>query len=274
MNLDRLCIHTITTKPWDLATAARMYASRGLKHITVWRDALPKTPHGPAEARKLLSDHGLSVTSLCRGGFFVSPDSDKRQASLDDNRRMIDEAAALGAPLIVLVCGADPAVNLSEARRQIAAGIGLLLPQALSAGVTLAIEPLHPMYADTRSAINTMSQALDVIDLLGRPSNLGIALDVYHTWWDDRLEADTLRAGKQKALSAFHVCDWRSPTRDMLNDRALMGSGCIPIKQIRSWVEAAGFAGPIEVEIFSNEYWALSQEAFLDQIISAYKTSV
>lgn len=268
--LSRLCIHTITTKPWSIKQAAAEYQTRGIRHITVWRDAMNEL--GPVGSRQLLKDHGLSVTSLCRGGFFPSADAHKRRAALDDNRQMIDEAHELGAPLIVLVCGAEIGLPLAEARKQIADGIAAVLPHALAAGVTLAIEPLHPMYADTRSAVNTVGQSNDIIEQLGKPSNLGIALDVYHVWWDSQLEAEIARAGR--SIRAFHVCDWRSPTRDILNDRAVMGTGCIPIKQIRSWVETAGFSGAIEVEIFSTELWAKPQGQVLDEIVKAYAEHV
>ncbi len=267
-DISRLCVHTITTKPWSIEEAARAYAARGVKGITVWRDALQN--RGLPEVRRLLHDHDLNVVSLCRGGFFPAPDAAGRKSAIEENRRVIAEAHALGAKLVVLVCGADPGQPLADSRRQIRDGIAELIPEAAAAGVRLAIEPLHPMYADTRSAINTLAQANDLVEALNS-SQVGVAVDVYHLWWDPALEAEIKRCGKNGSLLAFHICDWKSPTNDLLNDRGLMGEGCIPLKQIRSWVEAAGFRGFIEVEIFSNRYWAGDQSVFLDNIISAYQ---
>jgi sugar phosphate isomerase/epimerase len=197
-----------------------------------------------------------------------------RQAAIEDNLRAIDEARACGAPILVLVCGAVPGMALSEARQQIAAGIGAVLPHARAAGVKLAIEPLHPMYAGDRSAIVTMGQANDVCDWLGSPPEVGIAVDVYHTWWDERLESEVQRAAAARRLFSFHICDWRTPTRDLLNDREIMGEGCIPLRQIHGWMQAAGFRGPSEVEIFSTSYWAQDQDAFLQRIVDASRRTL
>jgi sugar phosphate isomerase/epimerase len=264
----RLCIHTITTKPWSLDRAAEKYAKAGIRHITVWRDALEAC--GAKRAQQVLRDSGLSVTSLCRGGFFPADTKKGREAALADNRRAIEEAHAIGAPLIVLVCGAVPGLPLAEARAQIIDGICALLPECEAAGVKLAIEPLHPMYADSRSAINTLKQANDAVERIASPL-VGVAVDVYHLWWDPDLGTEIARCGRMNALFAYHICDWRTPTRHLLTDRALMGDGCINLRQIRSWVEETGFAGPIEVEIFSEEWWATDQDAFLAKIIAAYK---
>jgi sugar phosphate isomerase/epimerase len=266
-DFSRLCIHTITTKPWELETAAARYAAAGVKGITVWRQALEG--RDPAAAGRLLREHGLSIVSLCRGGFFPSAQASGRQKAIDDNKRIVDEAHALGAPLIVLVCGAVPGQPLEESRRQIADGIAAVLPHAAAAGVRLAIEPLHPMYADDRSAVNTMAQAADICARLKSPW-VGIALDVYHVWWDPDLEREIARAGRENTLFAFHICDWKTPTTDLLNDRGLMGEGCIPIRTIRGWVEQAGFTGFNEVEIFSNRYWSQDQDAYLHAIQQAY----
>jgi sugar phosphate isomerase/epimerase len=270
-DLSRLCVHTITTKPWEIEEAAERFAAAGVKGITVWRQALEG--RDIAATGKMLRGHGLDVVSLCRGGFFPYRDEAGRRAAIDDNLKAIDEAEALGAPLIVLVCGAQPGQPLSESRRQIQAGIEEVLPRAIEAGVKLAIEPLHPMYADDRSAVNTMGQANDMVEAIGS-DHVGVAADVYHLWWDPDLEEQIDRCGKLDALFAFHVCDWRTPTVDLLNDRGLMGEGCIPIREIRSWVEAAGFDGFNEVEIFSDRYWAQDQGEFLQQIIDAYRRHV
>jgi sugar phosphate isomerase/epimerase len=270
-DLERLCIHSITTKPWSIEKAAENYSSNGVRGITVWRDALEG--RNIKQTGEMLRSHSLKIVSLCRGGFFPSKDPSKRKSAIIDNRKAIDEAYELGTNLIILVCGADPAQSLDDSREQICDGILTVLPYAESAGVKLAIEPLHPMYADTRSAINTIAQANDLAEIIKSPY-VGVAVDVYHLWWDPDLEKEIGRTGKNDALLAFHVCDWKSPTTDILYDRGLMGEGCIPLRKIRSWVEATGFNGFIEVEIFSNNYWKQDQSVFLQNIISAYKQYV
>jgi sugar phosphate isomerase/epimerase len=265
--LSRLCIHTISTKPLALPAAIEAYRAVGVSGITVWRDALE--PLGVAESVKLLAASGLKIVSLCRGGFFPGKTDADRQKAIDENRRIIDEAAAIGAPLIVLVCGAVPGVPLIEARKQIADGIAAVIPHAAAAKVKLGIEPLHPMYADNRSAINTLGQANDIVEKLRSPQ-VGVTIDVYHLWWDDRLEQEIARSGKLGAIFSYHVCDWRTPTRDLLLDRGLMGEGCIPLRQIRGWVEQAGFGGMIEVEIFSEQLWKTDQIELVNRIKSAY----
>lgn len=270
-DLSKLCIHTITTKPWAIETAAPKFAAAGVKGITVWRDTLAGRDI-PATGRRL-RDHGLSIVSLCRGGFFPATTVADRGKAIDENRRAIAEAHALGAPLIVLVCGAVPGQPLPESRKQIAEGIAALLPDCAATGVKLAIEPLHPMYADSRSAVNTLGQANDMVEQLASPF-VGVAADVYHLWWDPALEAEIARCGRLQALFAFHVCDWRTPTVDLLNDRGLMGEGCIPLRQIRAWVETAGFHGFNEVEVFSTRLWAMDQDEYLKKIVEAYRQHV
>jgi sugar phosphate isomerase/epimerase len=270
-DLSKLCIHTITTKPWPLKKAVEKYSALGIQGITVWRQAFDGIT--TAEAKKILDDAGMEVVSLCRGGFFPSIDSEKRSAALEDNRCAIDEAAEIGAPLVVLVCGADPNQSLKESRRQIQDGIEEMLLYAKERNIKLAIEPLHPMYADDRSAINTLKQANDMCESIGDLS-VGVTIDLYHLWWDDTLESEIARCGKRNGIFSFHICDWKTPTTDLLLDRGLMGEGCIPIRKIRGWVEQAGFTGCHEVEIFSNKYWKMDQDEFLDKIISAYRDHV
>jgi sugar phosphate isomerase/epimerase len=270
-DLSQLCIHTITLKPWNIDNAAKRFSAAGVKGITVWRDTLEG--RNIKQTGNMLRDYGLTIVSSCRGGFFPNKDAGKRQAAIDDNRRAIEEAAELGTSMLVLVCGADPSQPLEDSRKQIRDGIVALLPDAASAGVQLAIEPLHPMYADTRSAINTLSQANDMAEALQSPW-VGVAVDVYHLWWDPCLEKEIKRCGENGNLLAFHVCDWKIPTTDLLLDRGLMGEGCIPLKQIRGWMEGTGFNGFIEVEIFSNAWWKEDQSEFLDKIINAYRKHV
>lgn len=267
-DLSRLCIHTITTRPWKIEEAAGHYASAGIKGITIWREALEGK--NIAKVGQMLREHDLTIVSLCRGGFFAHKDPAKRRSAVDENRRIIDEAAALETSMIVLVCGADPGQSLDESRKQIHDGIAAVIPEASAAGVRLAIEPLHPMYADTRSAINTLAQANDLAESLNSPW-VGVAVDVYHLWWDPFLEKEIDRCGKQGNLMAFHICDWSVPTTDILWDRGLMGEGCIPVRQIRKWVEASGFDGYNEVEIFSTSHWKEDQSVFLKKIIKAYQ---
>lgn len=248
------------------------YPSRGVRGITVWRNALEG--RDLSVSARLLHGSGLEVVSLCRGGFFAAIGGDARRRALDDNRLAIEQAHAIGAPTLVLVCGSVPGQALEVSRGQIAEGIAAVLPDAVSAGVRLLIEPLHPMYAGDRSAVNTLRQANAICDLLGSPEGLGIAVDVYHVWWDPELREMvdvTARAGR---LDAFHLCDWLTPTDDLLNDRGLMGEGCIPLAQINGWVDAAGFRGFKEVEIFSDRWWGEDQGVFLDRIVAAYRGMV
>jgi sugar phosphate isomerase/epimerase len=267
-DLSQLCIHTITTKPWSIEEAVQNFSKEGIKGITVWRDAL--TGRNIKQTGQLIRDNGLSIVSLCRGGFFPAKEMAKRKIAIEDNIKAIDEAATLGAPMIVLVCGADANQSLEDSRKQIRDGIAELLPYAKATGVKLAIEPLHPMYADTRSAINTMAQANDMASELNSPL-VGVAVDVYHLWWDPTLEQEIKRCGKNNHLFAFHICDWNVPTNDFLWDRGLMGEGCIPVRKIRGWVEETGFDGFYEVEIFSTKFWNEDQSQFLKKIITAYK---
>lgn len=269
MTTNRLAIHTMTTKPWDLPTACAKFSAAGVPGVGLWRQWLDGRPL--AESRKMLDDHGLKAVSLVRGGFFPYQTAAEKQAAYDDNILALDQAAAVGAPQVVLVCGAKPELSLAENRRHITEGIASLVEHAAKVGVMLSIEPLHPMYADCRSAVNTIGQCNDMIDQIG-DAWVGIAADVYHIWWDPQLEQEIKRAGRR--IIGFHICDWLTPTTDFLNDRGLMGEGCIDIKQIQNWVEATGFKGFREVEIFSTRWWAHDQDAFLSEIIQAYQQHV
>jgi len=268
-NLDRLAIHTMTTKPWDLPTACAKYSQAGVSGMGLWRQWLEG--RSLDENRSILEDHGIKPVSLVRSGFYPYLNATEKQSSLDDNRKALDEAAAVGAPQVVLVCGAKPELSLPENRKHITEGIGSLVEHASQVGVKLSIEPLHPMYADCRSAVNTIGQCNDIIDQLGEEW-IGIAADVYHIWWDPQLEKEIKRAGNR--IVGFHVCDWMTPTADMLNDRGLMGEGCIDNRGIRHLVEQAGFTGSIEVEVFSTRHWERDQDEYLNDIITAYKSHV
>lgn len=268
VDLSRLCIHTITTKPWAFDRALEEYVSHGVRGISIWQNVVEEL--GTQKVAQLIEQYPIEVVSYVRGGFFPATTAEKRQKAIDKNKQLISEAAAIKAPLLVLVCGAEPSQSLSTSRSQIQQGIEALIPFASELGVKLAIEPLHPMYADTRSAINTLSQANTMAENIDS-AWVGIAVDVYHLWWDEMLEQEIKRCGLNGNLDAFHICDWKVHPVDMLNDRGLMGEGCINVRQIRSWVEEAGFTGFNEVEIFSSEYWKMDQAAFLKKIINNYQ---
>jgi sugar phosphate isomerase/epimerase len=262
-------MHTQTTKPWGIEACVKNYASAGIKGISVWRNVLENK--NLKEVKNLLDEFEMEVVSLVRGGFFPSVDKKKRQIAIDDNLLAIEQAVAIGSPMIVLVCGADGGQSLEKSREQIAEGILKILPSAQRSGIKLAIEPLHPMYAGDRSAINTLRQANDMAEMINSDL-VGVAVDVYHLWWDPDLRKEIQRCATHHHLFAFHVCDWNVPTTDFLNDRGLMGDGCINVPEIRSWVEEVGFRGYNEVEIFSDKYWAMDQLEYLEKIKEAYFT--
>jgi sugar phosphate isomerase/epimerase len=249
-----LSINTATLRgQWDLRQAIDGIARAGIPGISPWRDQLQRM--GVAAAAQAIRSHGLTVTGLCRGGMFTSFDRAGLARALDDNRRAVDEAAALGARCLVLVAGglAPGSRDIAAARTLVGEGIAALLPHARASGVPLAIEPLHPMYAADRACINTLKQANDLCDALGQ--GVGVAVDVYHVWWDPDLAHEIARAGAARRILAFHVCDWLVPTTDLLLDRGMMGDGVIDLRRLRGWVEAAGYDGFCEVEIFSKENW-------------------
>lgn len=266
-DLNKLCVHTITTKPLRFEEACSKYASIGVKGISIWKDAVEDLDS--KTVKNCLKKNALTAVSYVRGGFFPSIDEGVRKSALNNNVEMIRDTSEMEIPILVLVCGAEPKQSLQTSREQIKAGIEAILPEAQKLGVKLAIEPLRPMYADTRSAITSLKQANDMAEYFN-DDYVGIAVDVYHLWFDDDLENQIKRCGKNNNLYAYHICDWNVPTNDMLLDRGLMGEGCIPLKQIRGWVEEAGFNGFNEVEIFSNKFWEQNQEQFLQNIKNAY----
>ena len=242
----KLSLNTATVrKQWNLAQMIDGCVRHDIQGISPWRDQIAQM--GLSQARKSIRQNGLTVTGLCRGGFFTAKDWK------DDNLRAIEEAHELQAQCLVLVVGGllPGSKDLILSREKILEGIATILPQARKAGVPLAIEPLHPMQAAERACINTLEQALDLCDALGE--GVGVAVDAYHVWWDPKLEAQVRRAGRR--ILAYHICDWRVPTRDLLNDRGMMGDGVIDLPRIRGCIEAAGYAGMHEVEIFSEHNW-------------------
>jgi sugar phosphate isomerase/epimerase len=241
-----LSLNTATVrKQWTLAQVIDGCARHGIGGISPWRDQVAQM--GLKEAARAISSNQLQVTGLCRGGFFTAKNW------RDDNMRAVEEAHELGAQCLVLVVGGllPQSKDLAGARERVRDGIAVVLPEARKAGVPLAIEPLHPMQAAERACVNTLEQALDLCDELGE--GLGVAVDVYHVWWDPKLQSQIKRAGRR--IYAYHICDWLVPTRDLLNDRGMMGDGVVNLPLMRSWVEAAGYSGFQEVEIFSELDW-------------------
>jgi sugar phosphate isomerase/epimerase len=271
-DLSCLSINTATVKQErSLVAVVEALAAAGISGIAPWREQVQAT--GIGESARIIADHGLTVSGLIRAGVFTAGGRDGLATVLDDNRRAVDEAAGIGARCLVLIGGGlmPGSRDLADARALVAEGIAALLPHARAAGVKLAIEPLHPMYAADRACLNTIAQANDLCDALG--PGLGIAVDVYHVWWDPDLAREIARAGRERIL-AFHVCDWLVPTTDLLLDRGMMGDGVIDIRGIRGLVEATGYDGPVEVEIFSERnWWRRPVAEVLETCIARYRTA-
>jgi sugar phosphate isomerase/epimerase len=282
-----LSINTATVRrqrgaDWPLPDILDACAERGIRAVSPWRDQVAVA--GLRATADCVRRHAMELSGYCRGGMFTYADEVSRRAIRDDNRRALDEACTLGAACLVLVVGGLPGAlggrakhkDIAGARAQVVDGIAELLEDARPRGMPLAIEPLHPMYAADRACINTLEQALDVCDALdpARSGALGVAVDVYHVWWDPKLLALIERAGRARLL-AFHVCDWLTPTTDLLEDRGMMGDGVIDIRRIRAAMEAQGFAGYSEVEIFSaRNWWQRDGGAVLDTCIERHRHCV
>lgn len=248
----QMSLNTATVKEqWNLRQAIEGCARHGIGGISPWRDKLHEC--GADEARRMIDDNGLKVSGLCRGGWYTL-EGTLTQEVIDDNRRAVDEAVTIGAACLVMVVGglSKGSKDLNAARALVEEGLFETVDYARTVNMPIAIEPLHPMYAGDRACVSTLGQALDICDRIG--DGIGVALDVYHVWWDPNLEAQIKRAGKDRLL-AFHMCDWLNDTRDLLFDRGMMGDGVIDIALIRSWVEREGFVGLNEVEIFSSADW-------------------
>jgi sugar phosphate isomerase/epimerase len=277
-----LSLNTATVrKQGSLLDIVDACARAGIRAIDPWRDQVAAI--GLDRAVRAVKDAQLKLSGYCRGGMFPADPAHRAQAR-DDNRRAVDEAKALGAPCLVLVVGglpqysrpgSAPSKDIRGAQAQVEDGIAELLEYARAAKLPLAIEPLHPMFAADRACVNTTRQALDICDRLdpARTGSLGVAIDVYHVWWDFELMAQVERAGRDRLL-AFHVCDWLVPTTDMLNDRGMMGDGVIDIPAVRAAVEAQNFAGYVEVEIFSNRWWAMPIDEVIATCVARMKTVV
>lgn len=255
-DLSRFSINQMTVKQLSMPELVDTCLELGVPGVGLWR--APVETYGLEETAKLVRDAGLAVTTLCRGGFFTAIDPAERAEALADNRRAIDEAATLGTDTLVLVSGGLPAgsKDLHGARERIADALGELGPYAAANGVRLAIEPLHPMYASDRCVVSTLTQALDLAERF--PANqVGVAVDTYHIWWDDQAPAQIARAGAGDRIHTFQLADWTTPLPEgVLNGRGQIGDGSIDMREWKAYVEAAGYTGPIEVELFNDGLWA------------------
>ncbi len=254
MHTSRLSINLATVREqWNLREAVDACARLGIPAVDPWRDQVVAI--GLDASVRAIKDAGVKVSGYCRGGMFPSADQAGRQAAVEDNKRAIDEASALGAECLVLVVGGLPkgSRDIAAARRMVEDGVGAVLPYARAHNMPLAIEPLHPMYAADRACVNTLGQALDLCAVLG--DGVGVAIDAYHVWWDPELAAQIARAGAARRILAYHICDWLVPTRDLLLDRGMIGDGVIDLAGMGGLIENAGYAGFIEIEIFSAANW-------------------
>jgi len=262
--MDRFSFNQATAKHWPLEEVVKGCAAAGVRNVGLWRE--PVAERGLERSVALVRDAGLSVTSLCRGGFFGADDW------FDDNRRAVDEAAALGAPALVLVCGGLFGRTLAEARARVSAGLEALAPHALAAGVTLAVEPMHPMFCADRSVVASLAGALALCEPFP-PAAVGIALDTYHVWWDERVFELIAAAGER--IACFQLADWVVPLpADVLVGRGLPGTGHVDFAPLLAAVAAAGYTGPIEVEVFDADLWARPGEEVLRDTIAAYRSVV
>ena len=266
--LNRLSLNQITTERRTLQETVDACAKNGIEWLGVWRH---KIQDNPTQAAKTISDAGLKVSSLCRGGFFPAATVPERQQRIEDNLRAIEEAAALGTDTLVLVCGPAPDRDLFAAREMVSDGIAKIADHAQQCGVRLGIEPLHPMYAGDRSVIVTLAQANDIAEQFS-PIHVGVIVDVFHVWWDPQVYVEIKRAGPR--ILGFHVSDWLVPVPDHLMGRGMMGKGVIEIGKLRAAVEDAAYRGPIEVEIFNDAVWNTPLDDLLPEIRNSYLASV
>ena len=267
--IERLSLNTATVRGRGLLEAVDACARAGVPWIAPWREQLEALP--AARAGRAIADAGLRVSSLCRGGFFPAAAAAERRARIDDNLRAIDEAAALGTDVLVLVCGGLPDRDLQGARQMVAEGIAAIEPHARARAVRLGIEPLHPMFAADRSVVTTLGEAHALAARLDSPA-VGLIVDAYHVWWDPRLREDLAEASRR--ILGFHVSDWIVPLPDVLAGRGMMGDGVIDLRGLRERVDAAGYRGPIEVEIFNQALWARPLNEALATVVARYRETV
>ncbi len=273
-DLVRLSINQETVRQWSLPELAEGCAALGITSVGLWR--APVQAYGVGRAASLMRDSGLAVTSLCRGGFFTASDPAARAEALDDNRAAIDEAAALGTGTLVLVSGGlpDGDRDIAAARERVADAIGELAPYAAERGIRLAIEPLHPMYASDRCVVSTLGQALDIAERFPAET-VGVVVDTYHLWWDDLAPAGIVRAGESGRIACFQLADWVTPLPEgVLLGRGQLGDGCVDLRGFREQVDAAGYRGAVEVEIFSPALWARDGAEVVAEIADRYRRHV
>ena len=258
--LDRCSINTATLGHREkISTVIDAVARHGYGAICPWRRDLQD--ENVAAIARQIRDAQLTVSGYCRSTYFPALTRQELEANIADNIKAVTDAATLGAACFVLVVGSLPegSRDLTATRAQVEDGVSRLLEHAKKVGIRLALEPLHPMYAGDRSCLNTLQQALDLAEKIEpvslSPPSLGVAVDVYHVWWDPDLAREITRAGKANRLFGYHVCDWLVPTRDLLTDRGMMGDGVIDLRMIRALMESANYNGPVEVEIFSSLDW-------------------
>ena len=267
MSYPELAIHTFTTKPWSMSECIEGYARRGIGGISIWRETLEG--EDLCQVKQQVKDAGLEGISLVRGGFFTGATEKGRRDALEVNRQALKEAEILELPSIVLVCGATVGQTPGENYAQIRDGLGAIADEAERMGVRLLVEPLHPIYAGDRSAISSLKVANDLCEELNH-TNVGIALDVYHVWWEHDLARQIERCAQGGWLDTYHICDFKPDQLDMLLDRGIMGEGCADLRGIDRLMSEAGFEGRREVEIFSSKWWARDQNESLDEILNAY----
>jgi sugar phosphate isomerase/epimerase len=274
--LSRLSLNQKTVNRWSLPQAVEGCVRHGIGALGVWREPLAET--GVERARKLIDDAGLRVSSLCRGGFLTASEPGARRAALDDNRAAIDEAAALGTDTLVMVVGGLPAAqapgsrDLAGARERVADAVGQLAPYAGACGVRLALEPMHPVFTADRGVLATLGQALDLAERFPA-DQVAVVVDTFHVWWDPQVEAQIARAGRR--IAGFQVCDWITPfPADALLSRGMMGDGHIDFRHLRARVDAAGYTGDIEVEIFNADLWAADPDTVMALMKDRYLACV
>ncbi|QHF25523.1 TIM barrel protein [Rathayibacter sp. VKM Ac-2804] len=270
----RLSLNQATIKRASLAEALDTTAGAGMSAIGLWRE--PVAEVGLAEAVRLVADSGLRVSSLCRGGFFTAPEGPERRAAIDENRRAIEETAALGAPALVLVAGGLPtgSRDVIGARARVQEALAELTDDAAAAGVQLAIEPLHPMYASDRAVVSTLGQALDLAAPFDAAA-VGVVVDTFHLWWDPQVLAQIARAGAEGRIASYQVCDWATPLpADVLLARRYPGEGVIDFASLTRAVVEAGYTGDVEVEIFHQEVWDTSYPEVAERVVASFGGTV
>ncbi len=267
MTIERMSFNQMTLDPWSMEKCVNECQRLGIPYIAPWRHKLGDC----RQTAKLIRDAGLKVSSLCRGGWFSAPTEVERRQKMDDNRRAIDEAQEIGSPVLVLVVGPANGQTLDDARKLVVDAVQELAPYAETAGVSLGIEPLHPMFAADRSVVVTLGQANDMAEEISHPA-VGVIVDAFHVWWDPQVYKEISRAANR--ILGYHVSDWAVPLPGILMSRSLMGDGVIDLLKLREAVEQAGYCGPIEVEIFNEEIWKNADNGMLERICERYRKCV